>query len=151
MKSAVLCCLVVLSLGLSAAPAPVAADLSMGSMLSVFSRGLLSMDASKKVCIAVSSHAAAGGFCEPNPDCQDCKPGTVNALCSEMPFAPGAFNVSKLHHLHAHVCPASAVVLPVPVAMGLQSLCRCTGKQHWQAARLAIIHLCNKATTMLRP
>jgi hypothetical protein len=48
MKTAVLCCLVVLSLGLSAAPVPVAADVSMGSMLSVFTRGLLSVDASKK-------------------------------------------------------------------------------------------------------
>jgi hypothetical protein len=48
MKSAVLCCLVVLSLGLSAAPVPVAADVSMGSMLSIFSRGLLSVDAAKK-------------------------------------------------------------------------------------------------------
>ena len=47
-----LACLVVLSLGLSAAPAAFAADASMGSMGSVmamFNRGLLSVDAAKKV------------------------------------------------------------------------------------------------------
>ena len=55
MKSAVLCCLVVLSLGLSAAPMPVAADVGMGSMLSVITRGLLSVDAHKKVCTAAAS------------------------------------------------------------------------------------------------
>ncbi len=52
MRSSALACLVVLSLGLSAAPAAFAADSGMGgmgSMLAAYSRGLLSVDAAKKV------------------------------------------------------------------------------------------------------
>ncbi len=67
MKTAVLCCLVVLSLGLSAAPVPVAADVSMGSMLSVFTRGLLSVDASKKVCISVLTRGSGPAAQKPPP------------------------------------------------------------------------------------
>ena len=47
MKSAMLCCLVVLSLGLSAAPVPVAADFSIRSVLAVLAHRPVSVAGSK--------------------------------------------------------------------------------------------------------
>ena len=69
MRSSALACLLVLSLGLSAAPAALAGDAGMGgmgSMLAAYSRGLLSVDASKKVPAlhpACAPFQPAHGFC----------------------------------------------------------------------------------------